>query len=70
MSSSVTRSDRSGAKASRYVRESTKVVGNLLGTGEIGKQTTEGWEQTISTLATVKLLQKPIPPEEVFINLQ
>ncbi len=48
-----------------YVRESMKIVGRLLGDGEIGRQTTQGWNDTIKTLADLRLLGKNVSVDDV-----
>ncbi len=53
-----------------YVRESTKVVGSLVGAGKVGEQTTQGWSHTISTLVQLGILKVDIDPGQVFVNLR
>lgn len=48
-----------------YVRESIKIVARLLGTGEVGRQTVEGWQETIKMLSSLGLLAKAVTVDEV-----
>jgi ABC-type nitrate/sulfonate/bicarbonate transport system substrate-binding protein len=48
-----------------YVRESIKIVAQLLGKGPVGQQTTQGWQDTIKTLGDLGLLAKPVTVDEV-----
>ncbi len=52
-----------------YVRASIKVVGALLGKGQVGLQTDEGWRRTIDTLASLSALKAPVATEDVYTNL-
>jgi len=47
-------------KSREYIEQSIPVVSNLLGDGEVGKQTREGWEATLETLSSLGLLDSPV----------
>jgi len=52
----------------KYVQESLKVVASFLGTGQVGKQTREGWTDTIKLLRDAGLLgDREVRPETVTV---
>jgi ABC-type nitrate/sulfonate/bicarbonate transport system substrate-binding protein len=48
-----------------YVRESTSVVAKLLGSGPIGRQTRQGWIETIATMKNLGLLNHEVSVDDV-----
>ncbi len=50
---------------SRYVRESIKVVIDLLGNRPVGQQTRKEWSETIATLDKLGLLERKVTVDEV-----
>jgi ABC-type nitrate/sulfonate/bicarbonate transport system substrate-binding protein len=54
-------------KDKKYITESTKIVSQLLGDKSVGKQTPEGWMDTIKTLDELGLLTGKIQPDDVAI---
>ncbi len=53
---------------SRYVRESIKVVIDLLGNRPVGQQTRKEWSETIATLDKLGLLERKVTVEEVAVK--
>lgn len=51
-----------------YVRDSIQIVAKLLGSGRIGEQTSQGWNDTLGTLKSLKLLEREIKAEDVSLN--
>ena len=55
-------------KDPNYVRDSMKVVAKLLGDGQIGQQTEQGWNNSINTLSSLGLLEKPVKVDDVIAS--
>lgn len=51
-----------------YIRESIKIVAKLLGPDKVGKQTSQGWNETVSTLRSLNLLEKNVNAEEMYVS--
>lgn len=53
--------------APNYVNRSMATVAQQLGHPPIGAQTRQGWQETIDLLSSLKLLAKPVTPDDVAI---
>jgi len=51
----------------QFVRESIRMVATLLGPGPVGRQTRRGWQETITTLKTLGLLDRDVTVDEVAV---
>lgn len=51
----------------RYLEEAMPVVARQLGPDAVGSQTRQGWQRTIDTLSSLKLLARPVTVDEVAI---
>ncbi len=51
-----------------YVRESIRIVAKLLGPDKVGKQSRQGWAETVTTLRSLNLLKNNIDAESVYVN--
>jgi ABC-type nitrate/sulfonate/bicarbonate transport system substrate-binding protein len=50
-----------------YLGEAMPIVARELGRDVVGSQTRKGWQQTISTMAALKLLARPVTIDEVAV---